>query len=423
MNNNNNNLWSRAIILMDLDAFFASIEQLDYPELRNKPVAVTNGEQGTCIITCSYEARKYGIKTGMRIYDAKKLCPNIIKRPSRPERYAEISQKIMLSLLQVTPDVEVFSVDEAFLDVTHCQRLHGTPLTMAKMVKQAVYDASGLTCSVGVSGDKTTAKYAAKLQKPNGLTVIHPTRAACILSKVPVTGLCGISDGIGQFLANHGVMLCGDMKKIPKTVLKNRFGPLGERIWLMAQALDPCEVSMEVKAPKSIGHGKVLPPNTKDKQIILNFFRHMSEKVAVRLRRHSFEAKKFYIGILVNDNNSKFRISFKLSLENYSNDGYQIYKLCNFLIENYWQGQAVIQVQVTALEPVSAGEQQDLFANIKNNEQNNISNRKNIINKIIDEINTQFGNSTVQPASLLDHSSMPNVIAPSWQPDGVRKTV
>lgn len=416
--NNNNNQWSRAIILMDLDAFFASIEQLDFPELRNKPVAVTNGEQGTCIITCSYEARKYGIKTGMRLYEAKKLCPQIIRQPSRPDRYVEISQAIMLALYNVTPDVEVFSVDEAFLDVTNCQRLHGSPLVMAKMVKQIVYDASGLTCSVGVSGDKTTAKYAAKLQKPNGLTVIHPTRAQHVLAQVPVTDLCGISDGIGQFLANHGVIKCGDMASIPKTVLKNRFGPLGERIWLMAQALDPAPVLMKEQAPKSVGHGKVLPPNATDKSIILNYFRHMAEKVALRLRRYHLEAKNYYIALLVKDNALyKNRISLKLHLEKNSNDGYQIYQLCSFLLENYWSGQAVIQVQVTALNPVPVGEQQDLFANSENIDKNNI------INKIRDDINQRFGSFAVKPASLLNHTSMPNVIAPSWQPDGVRKSV
>lgn len=411
-------LWDRAIILMDLDAFFASIEQLDFPELRNKPVAVTNGEQGTCIITCSYEARAFGIKTGMRLYEAKKLCPNLIKRPSRPQRYAEISKNIMLSLYDITPDIEVFSVDEAFLDVTNCQRLHGTPLQMAKMVKQAVYNASGLTCSVGVSGDKTTAKYAAKLQKPNGLTVIHPSRACSVLSKIPVTDLCGIASGIGQFLANYGVFKCGDMIKIPESVLKKRFGPLGTKIWLMAQALDPTPVCQQKQAPKSIGHGKVLPPNTIDRKIILNYFRYMSEKVALRLRKHNLEAKIYYIAIKIKDNKLKSNsISYKLKLDQYSNDGYKIYNLCLFLLENYWQGQGVWQVQVTALDPKPVGEQQDLFIDSSTN------NKQLLINKIADEINLKFGSFTVQPAALLDYSAMPDVIAPSWQPNGVRNSV
>ena len=102
-----------------MNAFFASVEQKDYPELRGQPIAVTNGEQGTCIITCSYEARAYGIKTGMRLNAAKELCPHLIQAPSRPKRYAEESRAIMSALTAVTPDNEIFSVDEAFLDVTH----------------------------------------------------------------------------------------------------------------------------------------------------------------------------------------------------------------------------------------------------------------------------------------------------------------
>ena len=123
--------WERAIILVDMNAFFASIEQLDRPEWRGRPLAVTNGLTGTCIITCSYEARAYGIKTGMRLKEGRKLCPDLIQCPARPQRYATVSSNIMQALQDITPDIEVFSVDEAFLDVTHCQRLLGPPERIA----------------------------------------------------------------------------------------------------------------------------------------------------------------------------------------------------------------------------------------------------------------------------------------------------
>ena len=128
--------WPRAIILVDMNAFFASVEQLDHPEWRGQPVAITNGLTGTCIITCSYEARAYGIATGMRIRRARELCPDLIQCPAHPERYATVSTNIMEALLDITPDVEVFSVDEAFLDVTHCQKLLGPPALIAQQVKQ-----------------------------------------------------------------------------------------------------------------------------------------------------------------------------------------------------------------------------------------------------------------------------------------------
>ncbi|MDH3986122.1 MAG: DNA polymerase IV, partial [Gammaproteobacteria bacterium] len=128
--------WSRAIALVDMNAFFASIEQRDCPEWRGRPVAVTNGNQGTCIITCSYEARAYGIQTGMRLKQARQLCPELIQCPSQPERYAATSVAIMEVLQDITPDIEIFSVDEAFLDITRCQRLLGTPLQIAQLAKQ-----------------------------------------------------------------------------------------------------------------------------------------------------------------------------------------------------------------------------------------------------------------------------------------------
>ncbi|VAX10157.1 DNA polymerase IV, partial [hydrothermal vent metagenome] len=232
-------IWPRAIILLDMNAFFASVEQRDRPEWRGRPVAITNGQQGTCIITCSYEARAYGVKTGMRLKQGRQLCPGLIQCPADPQRYAATSTAIMEVLSEITPDLEVFSVDEAFLDVTHCQQLLGSPEQIARLAKRKVFKVSGLLCSAGLSGDKTTAKYAAKLHKPNGLTIIPPWEAEQCLKNVPVTELCGIAEGIGGFLAQHGVHVCGDMKQLPISVLARRFGNLGRRIWYMAQGRDP----------------------------------------------------------------------------------------------------------------------------------------------------------------------------------------
>lgn len=225
--------WPRAILLVDMNCFFAAVEQLDNPFWRNRPLAVTNGLQGSTIITCSYEARSYGIKTGMRLKEARQLYPDLIQAPSRPYRYAEVSTKIMEALVSITPDLEIYSVDEAFLDVTQCQSLHGSPYDIAKLVKNTVSEASGLTCSVGISGDKTTAKYAAKLHKPDGLTVIEPWRSEQVLAPQPVTELSGINVGTARFLAQYGVYKCGDMKKIPISIPAKRFGNIGRRLWLM----------------------------------------------------------------------------------------------------------------------------------------------------------------------------------------------
>lgn len=403
--------WSRAIILVDMNAFFASVEQLDHPEWRGRAVAITNGGQGTCIITCSYEARAYGIKTGMRLPEAKKLCPDLLQVPAHPERYVEVSRAIMNALATLTPDIEVFSIDEAFLDVTHCQLLYGTPDKIAKRAKELVFEVSGLQCSVGVSGDKTTAKFAAKQQKPNGFTVIPPWEAKARLKYVPVTDLCGIKSGIGNFLAQHGVRFCGEIEKIPISILGKRFGNIGRRIWYMCQGADPEAVHVHVPDPKSMGHGKVMPPNTRDPQIIETYLMHMCEKLAMRMRHHHFRAQHFFAGLR---SNLGWLGAVGQTLQP-TNDGREIFQLGLFLFSQRWQGEGVCQIQVTALDPHPGGMQLDFFSQLDEHREQ--------VNQVIDNINDKFGEFTIAPAPLLFRSEMPNVIAPAWKPDGHRQTI
>ena len=418
-----NRSWPRIIILVDMNAFFASVEQHDCPEWRGRPIAITNGKIGSCIITSSYEARAYGVKTGMRLKEARKLCPELIQCPARPERYAEVSSNIMSALLSITPDVEVFSVDEAFLDVTHCQQLLGKPEEIAILTKQTVFEASGILCSVGISGDKTTAKYAAKLNKPDGLTVVPPWQSESFLKNVPVTELCGIAKGIGNFLGARGAYVCGDVKHLPISVLAQRFGNPGRRIWYMCQGKDPDKIITNVAPPKSIGHGKVVPPNTMDEKILVIYLLHMSEKVAARLRKHDMQAKHFFIGLLCSPNKNKSYLhrdsyvwlggNFKTATP--SNDGQEIFDLCKTVLKNHWQQQGVHQVQVTALKPTTNNQQYEMFYQEKLQQEQ--------CNKVMDCINNQYGEFTLAPARLLNRSTMPNVIAPAWKPFGHRKTV
>ena len=407
-------LWPRAIILVDMNAFFASVEQYDKPEWRGRPVAITNGLQGTCIITCSYEARAMGVKTGMRLKEAYEKCPSLIQCPAHPERYAEVSTSIMSSLYSITPDVEIFSVDEAFLDVTYCQKILGSPEEIARLIKRTVFEASGLLCSVGMSGDKTTAKYAAKQNKPDGLTIVPPSTAKAYLQHVPVTELCGINKGIGGYLADRGVFTCGDMAQLPISELGRRFGNIGRRIWKMCQGEDPDKVTTKISAPKSIGHGKVMPPNTTDINTLLMYLLHMSEKVAARLRRYDLHANHFYIGL----NTAMGWLTVKPRLANPTQDERLIYGLCKKFIEHDWDGAGVHQVQITALNPHSVTGQLMLF----NNNDDELRSGKTH-HHVMDNINQRYGELCLAPARLLNRSSMPNVIAPAWKPFGLRQTI
>jgi DNA polymerase-4 len=406
-----NQFWPRAIALVDMNAFFAAIEQHDNPALYGRPVAITNGLTGTCVITCSYEARAYGVYTGIRIREARQLCPGLVQRPANPVRYARVSTHIMTALRGISPDMEVFSVDEAFLDVTRCQQLWGHPERIARLIKETVFRVSGLRCSVGMSGDKTTAKYAAKLQKPDGLTLIPPWQARDRLRDVPVTELCGINTGIGAFLARRGVVTCGDMAGLPIGVLGQRFGNPGRRIWYMCRGEDPDKVQDDTAAPKSIGHGKVMPPDTRDRDLIYMYLIHMAEKVAARLRRHAMQAQKYFIGMRSRDgwlgNKSRTHIP--------TNDSRPLIRLCKTAMQRHWQGQGVFQVHVVALDPRPVGGQIDIFSEEDT--------RALELNRALDLINERFGEFAIAPARLLNRSDMPNVIAPAWKPYGHRQTI
>jgi len=403
--------WERAIILVDMNAFFASIEQMDQPELQGRAIGITNGTTGTCIITCSYEARAWGIKTGMRVKEARQKCPDFIQIPARPERYAQISTAIMESLTRITPEIEIFSVDEAFLDVTRCQSLFGPPEQIARRVKQTVFEASGVLCSVGVSGDKSTAKWAAKHNKPDGLTVVPPWEAAERLKSAGVTELCGIAGGIGRYLAERNVYTCGELAQLPVSEMSRRFGSLGRRLWLMAQGLDPSPVETRIAPPKSMGHGKVMPPNTTSREVILTYLEHMSFKLGTRLRRHAMVAQSFFIGLRAEGG----WIGGTYHTPMPTNDGAPLMLLCRTMLEEEWSGEGVSQVQVTALDPRETGGQLELFTEA--------TEERDKANAVMDAINSRYGEFTLAPARLLHRSDMPNVIAPAWKPYGHRQTI
>ena len=317
----------------------------------------------------------------------------------------------MAALHDITPVVEVFSVDEAFLDVTRCQRLWGGPAAIARLIKSKVFEASGVSCSIGMSGDKTTAKYAAKLEKPDGLVLIPPWQARERLRDVPVTELCGINKGIGGFLARRGIFTCGDVARLPISALGQRFGNPGRRIWYMCQGADPDPVQSNINAPKSVGHGKVVPPRTRDRDLIYMYLIHMAEKVAARLRQHAMHAQKYFIGLRGLDDwiGNKFRTSYP------TNDSRPVIHLCKVVLREYWQGEGIFQVHVVALDPRPVKGQIDIFT------QDNTNSFR--LNKAMDLINERFGEFKVAPALLLNRSDMPNVIAPAWKPYGHRQTI
>lgn len=399
--------WRRMIALVDMDAFFASVEQLDNPRLQGRPVGVVNGEQGSTIIAASYEARPFGIRTGTRWAEARQRCPDCVRIVARPARYAEVSTRIMAALHDVSPDIEVFSIDEAFLDLTSCQRYYRyRPEHVGTLIQQTVYEASGLACSVGISGDKTTAKWAARQQKPRGMTIVPPEEAEATLAPLALTELCGIGPGIAEFFAEYGVFTCGDMKKIPISVPARRFGNLGRRLWLMAQARDPAAVDTRQHEQKSMSHGKILPPQTRNPAILHTYYLHLAEKMAIRLRRNDQVIRDFHIGLRAPEG---WRQAWMQS-EQPTNDGLAIFQLCKRFLRQHWFGEVVQQVHIHGNTPAPAGAQPDFFAGTSDDNSGS--------NQVMDNINEQFGAFTLHRGLMNAQAQNAPIISPAWARNG-----
>jgi len=402
----------KIFIHVDMNAFFASIEQRDFPNLSGMPVAVTNGKYGSCIITCSYEARAFGIKTGMKICEGRKICPPLIQRPSRPTVYAATSARIMNILQRITPDIQIYSVDEAFLELTNCMKIYKNINNVVYKIKDLIYESENLKCSIGISYSKSLAKYASKLNKPDGITFINRLNYHKYLDNAPVDKLCGVSRGIKNFLNYHGVYKCSDMNKIPISILSNRFGNIGRKIWLMANGNDFEGLTSDPLHPKSLGHGKVLMPNTKDIYLIKKIFLKMSAKLSFRLRKSNYESNTFLIGIKIKAG----WISKKMKLKKSTCNQTDIFNLCKLYLNMFDKNIGIYQVQVTALGPNERNLQNDFF---------NQSNENNLIlDNTLDKINDRFGQDTVKLARLKsEDTDSPDVIAPAWRPNGYRKSV
>lgn len=394
------------IALVDMDAFFASVEQQDNPRLRGLPVGVVNGDSGSTLVAVSYEARAQGIRMGMRWAEARERCPPCVRIVARPARYAEVSGRIMQALTDISPDIEVFSVDEAFLDLTSCQSYYRhQPEVIARLIQARVREASGLSCSVGISGDRTTAKWAAGLHKPGGIEVVPPAEAEARLAPLPLTELCGIGPGIAGFFAEYGVHTCGDMKKIPISVPARRFGNLGRRLWLMAQGKDPAPVETGHAAPQSFSHAKVLPPATRNPAVLQSYYLHLAEKMATRLRQAGLAVRDFHIGLRAPEG---WRQAW-LQCEQPTDDGLAIFQLCKRFLRQHWFGEPIQQIHLHGSMPRPAGAQPDFFA---------AASPARDSNHLMDQINREFGAFTLHRGMMQAHAQTAPIISPAWARNG-----
>jgi len=290
----------RFIVHIDMDAFFAAIEQRDNPSLRGKPVIVgadPKGGKGRGVVsTCSYEARKFGVHSAMPISFAYQKCPKGVFLPVDMEKYGRVSQEILNILYEFTPQIEPVSIDEAFLDITSSYHLFGTPYQTCVLIKSRTKKETGLTASIGLAPTKMAAKIASDLGKPDGLVEVKPERLLDFLWPLDIRKIWGLGEKSQIALNKMGIKTIGDIAKKSQKDLTAIFGKNGIHFWELAQGIDEREVENESEA-KSVSNEFTFDEDTSDRKKIESTLMLLCEKVSNRLRQDGLKGKTITLKI------------------------------------------------------------------------------------------------------------------------------
>ena len=377
----------RAILHVDMDAFYASVEQRDDPSLRGKPVAVGGTMRRGVVLAASYEARPFGVRSAIPVARAVRLCPQLICVPPNFAKYELASDQVFGIFHQFTPEVEGLSLDEAFLDVTHSQALLGPPIQQARDIKARIRAETQLTASVGIAEVKFAAKIASDLCKPDGLLEVPPGHVRDFLAPLPAARLWGVGPRTDEMLQRIGLRKIGDVAKADPAFLESQLGSVGPWLHDLANGIDPRHVEPDAKA-KSIGAEETFEDDLTGDDL-LPFIHDQSLRVAARLRRAGTKARSVHLKVKYTD----FKIATRqATLPCPTDDGAEIYRVASGLL-------AKVDPRPIRLTGVHAGDlgtappQFDLFdAERKKRER---------LNRSLDAIAEKFGPDAVLPADLL----------------------
>ena len=290
------------ILHIDMDAFFASVEQKDNPELKGKPVIIGGtalGNRGV-VSTASYEARKYGVHSAMPIKKAKKLCPHGIYLPGRMERYQEISNKVFDIISNFTPLIEKISIDEAFLDLKGSHLLFGSSVEIGKKLQKQIKKELNLNASIGIAPNKFLAKLASDLEKPEGFKIIPGDKIDDVLTPLAVDEIWGVGEETEKILRKKGIKTIGQLRNLSQRELKSMFGKFGKKLYKLARGIDNRSVQTESET-KSISHETTFKNDLKDEEKIFSILMKLSEKTGRRLRKNQFKGTTVFIKIRYNN--------------------------------------------------------------------------------------------------------------------------
>ena len=386
------------IIHVDMDAFYASVEQRDRPDLRGKPVIVGGVKGRGVVCAASYEARKFGVHSAMPISTARRLCPRGIFMSVRMQHYAEISRQIRAIFLAFTPLVEPLSLDEAFLDVHGCEGLFGAAPEIARQIKNRIRAETGLVASVGVAPNKYLAKLASDVGKPDGFVVLPPGAVKEFLSPLPVSRIWGVGAKGEKRLHDMGIRTIGQIAALPEKALSDDLGEMGRHIWQLANGLDDRTVIPDREA-KSVSTETTFAHDIGEKRILRVWLLDLVDHLATRLRHEAIWARTIDVKIRSSDFRTVTRSTTLAEATNLTNI---IWKAAAELFERSLTS-ALMPVRLLGVgatkltrEPIAQG---NLFEECSHP-------RQIALDETIDTIRAQFGARSIQRGCLLDRQGV-----------------
>lgn len=386
----------RVILHVDMNSFYASVEMAYDPSLKGKPLAIAGNpeERRGIIVTCSYEARKFGVKTTMPLWEARKLCPNLIVKKPDFDKYRAASMGMFELLNQVSKLVEPVSIDEGYVDITDCYEL-GTPLEIAELIQNRLLRQLDLPCSIGIAPNKFLAKTASDMKKPMGITILRKRDIPHVLWPLKVEEMHGIGKKTAEKLNGIGIYSIEELAKGNDIQLKSLLGINGTRLKERANGIDNRPVDPDAVSDfKSIGNSTTLPRDVSNQQELFQIFDSLAEKVSVRLKRKKVLATTLSITIRYKDRKTVTRSKKLLNPAASKEDILQISKQ---IFKNHWTGEAVRLLGITGTDLVEveqAVKQLDLFSYEKD------AKKEPLINTV-SKLKEKFGEHIIEPASIL----------------------
>jgi DNA polymerase-4 len=383
---------ARRIMHIDLDAFFVSVEQVENPQLKGKPVVVGGRPQGRGVVaSASYEARAFGLHAGMPLVTASRLCPQAIFIQGSFPKYRDASQKFMAILADFSPYLEPMGLDEAYLDATGFEFIHGSTKQIALKIKQRIKDELGLTASIGIAGGKVVAKVASELAKPDGLLEVATGNERSFLAPLAIAKLPGIGKKTEQKLKSLSITTIGKLSTMSLKALKSHFGASGEVLHRFAGGIDDREVEPPAAA-KSISRETTFGQDTRDHSLLKSTLRYLGERVGADLRQKGKRARCVTLKLRYADFTT---ITRRHTLSQTTDSDQAIFDTGVGLLNRALAGekQAVRLIGIGVSELVEAGRQLDML--------DTSAQRQESLNRAIDRIRKKYGFTAIQTGRTL----------------------